>query len=302
MKSYIGDAVMTEPMLAAAEKEFARVEFDAGGPVNLVLWRPGTPRKFFPTPKPKKAWEIVVQARAIRNRSYDAVILVNRSFRSAFTVRLAGIKTRVGHSTEGRASLLTRSVAYDPYRFEALSQIDLGVLAGFDSLARPPHLPTSTEEQARGAELARGALVGVQAGTRWPGKQIPTEVTIAVTKAIVATGRIVALLGGIDDVETSKLVEREVGQGIVNLTGATSIRETLGVLTSLRAMIGGDTGLMHLAAAVNCPTVTAFGPTSHAKWGHEYAPHRILKAPESNMALLQANHLLECLPDLPRIL
>jgi heptosyltransferase-2 len=292
MKNYIGDAVMTEPMLAAVELAFARVELNAGPPVDQVLWKPGYPRKFIETPRPKQAWDVVRHARALRAKSYDVAILVNRSFRSALTVRLAGIKTRIGHSTEGRGSLLTYAAPYDWDRFEALSQFDLAALAGVETCSRMPCLTATDDEKQRGRDLAEGATVGIQPGARWPGKQLPIEVTIQVARAIIASGEKVALLGTSEEIEPVTQVAQALGTGFVNLVERTSIRETLGILTCLRAMVGGDTGLMHLAAGVGCATVTVFGPTSHSKWGHDYPPHRVVKAPNHDMIQVQSEQVI----------
>jgi len=45
-------------------------------------------------------------------------------------------------------------------------------------------------------------------------------------------------------------------------TGKWSIRQTLGMLSRCDIFLSGDTGLMHMAAAVGTPTVSVFGPTS----------------------------------------
>jgi ADP-heptose:LPS heptosyltransferase len=44
-------------------------------------------------------------------------------------------------------------------------------------------------------------------------------------------------------------------------------------------MVGSDTGLMHIAAAVGCPTVTVFGKLNASKWGHAYPPHHVISSP-----------------------
>jgi ADP-heptose:LPS heptosyltransferase len=46
-----------------------------------------------------------------------------------------------------------------------------------------------------------------------------------------------------------------------------SLKEIADLLTHCRAMIGNDTGITHLAAAIGAPTVALFGPTDPAVWG-----------------------------------
>jgi heptosyltransferase-2 len=163
-----------------------------------------------------------------------------------------------------------------------------------------PELSTTPEERLRGVELGEGCTVGMQPGARWPGKQIPQTVAIEVIRELVAGGEKVALLGGAEEAEAAEAIAREFGDSVVTLAGKTGLRETLGVLTTLRCVIGADTGLMHLAAGVGRPTVTIFGPTSRDKWGHSYAPHRVLSAPGGLMANVDASMILRALGEVLR--
>ena len=79
----------------------------------------------------------------------------------------------------------------------------------------------------------------------------------------------------------------------VDLIGACTIRQTMSALASVRLAIGGDTGVMHLAAGLGVPTVTAFGPTPAVKWGHHYAPHQVLQAPAQDLAQLDSRTLIQ---------
>ncbi|MEZ0327383.1 MAG: glycosyltransferase family 9 protein, partial [Fimbriimonas sp.] len=60
-------------------------------------------------------------------------------------------------------------------------------------------------------------------------------------------------------------------------------------------MIGADTGLMHMATAVGCPTVTIFGPTPAQKWGHTYGSNQVILAPEGDMSKVAPQTILEAL-------
>ena len=293
MKHYIGDAVMAEPMLQALEHRFTQVEVLTGGVVDQVLWRPEVERRFVKAPRVHNPWQVVRQAAEIRKRHYDTVILVNHSFRSALTARLAGIRRRIGHSTEGRGPLLTEIVENDPELFEASNLMRLAAAAGADGQLRTPHLPTTEEERAAGRRLAAGAVVGIQPGARWPLKQIPVDVTCRVASALSAGGYTIALLGGAEEAEVAGVVRETLGNQAVWLVGETDVRQTLGVLCALRAMLGADTGLMHLAAGVGVPSIAVFGPTPHRKWGHDYSPHQVVAAPAGTLADIGSDTLID---------
>ena len=52
----------------------------------------------------------------------------------------------------------------------------------------------------------------------------------------------------------------------LDLSGKTSLAELAGVLQACDLLIGADSGVMHLAAAVGTPVVTVFGPSNAAAW------------------------------------
>jgi ADP-heptose:LPS heptosyltransferase len=206
---------------------------------------------------------------------------------------MAGIRRRVGHATEGRGFLLTESLRYDPDRFEADCYLDLAAAAGIDvSEAPAPNLYISDEERAVGREMLQGATVAVQPGARYAEKQIPLDCMVEVVSALQQKGGTVAMVGGADEVVAGQALLSHLDRPVVDLIGKCSIRQTLGVLANLRAAIGSDTGLMHLAAGVGCPTITVFGPNSPEKWGHQRPPHRVLLAPGGNMAEVSAHEIL----------
>jgi heptosyltransferase-2 len=49
--------------------------------------------------------------------------------------------------------------------------------------------------------------------------------------------------------------------------GCTNIRQSMALISLVRLFVGNDSGIMHLAAALNVPLVTIFGPQSETKFG-----------------------------------
>jgi ADP-heptose:LPS heptosyltransferase len=297
MKRFIGDAVMTVPMLNALQTKYDELTIICAKPVSQVLWHPRFKRSFLPLDTKRKPWEVFASAMALRKHRFQVAVVVNHSFRAAVTVRLAGIPVRVGHATEGRNWLLTHPVPYREDVFEAWSELDLARALGVDAPQVRPTLEVSEEERARGAALLAGGVVGIQPGARFESKMLPVEVLAEVGRALQSQGRRPVFLGASEEKASAEKLGAALGDAVTDLVGVTSIRESLGVLANLKAMTGADTGLMHMAAAVGCPTVTVFGPTPAQKWGHTYGPHRVILAPEGDMSKVDADSILAALAE-----
>ena len=71
----------------------------------------------------------------------------------------------------------------------------------------------------------------------------------------------VVLLGGSDEVEECRSIERRCGHWLVNLCGETELLELVPVCEGARFIVGNDTGPAHVAAASGTPMVVICGPT-----------------------------------------
>jgi ADP-heptose:LPS heptosyltransferase len=160
-------------------------------------------------------------------------------------------------------------VPYEPYRYEPDSYLDLPKLAGIEIAEIPPLLKPSVEALKVAEEKLGNATVGVQPGARHPWKRIPIPVLASVVRDLHRDQSVV-LLGGPEEKEFGEQLEAELEVKPLNLIGAFSLKESIAAVSKLRLMIGGDTGLMHIAAASGTPTVGLFGPTQasrYAPWG-----------------------------------
>lgn len=299
LKTYLGDAVMALPMIETLEREYEDVTIQTSPLVQELLQDPIRSRKFIPFEKSRKPWVTLKAAMRLKREGYDTVVLVNRSFRAALLAKIAGIPCRVGHDIEGRGWMLNKAVPYDDRRFEAETCMDLARALGCEGLARP-RISITEPLRVEGNRLIEGCDVGIQAGARFGAKQIPLAVMAEVVCSLVQDGRRVVLLGGPDEVSATQEVQRMLPSPVLSLAGKTNIPATLATLANLRLCIGGDTGLMHMAAAVGTPTLTIFGPTNFDKWAHQYEPHRAIVAPENDMSKLRAGEVVGLVRDMLR--
>ncbi|AIE88103.1 glycosyltransferase family 9 protein [Fimbriimonas ginsengisoli] len=292
LKSYIGDAVMTLPLAELLGTSYRSVSVMTSKLAYPVFWSPRYAFSYLALERSRSPWAVVQKALAIRREGFSTAILVNRSFRTALVSRLAGIPRRIGHSGEGRDPLLSHTIPYAPNRFEAYCALDLAKPLGLPVADELPSIYLTAEERAEGLAALAGATVGLQPGARFPAKQLPLETTTSVATDLQRRGYRLAFLGGPEEAEDARRVAESLPDPVVDLVGKTSIRQTIGALAGLRAMVGNDTGVMHLAAAAGCPVVQVFGPTPAEKWGHAYGRNQVLQAPEGKMERIEPRTVL----------
>lgn len=290
--SYLGDAVMATPMLDALAHS-CRSRSVLAAPAVRELLQDRDALQFVESGRETGFWGPVRMAMWLRRERPDAVFLLNRSFRSALGAFLGGVPVRVGHTTESRARLLTHPVEYGAHDPEIDCGLGLLRAVGISAESTRPRLGLSDCERELGKKLLAGATVGVQPGARYPEKALPLPISCELVRRLHEAGHQVALVGGSDERESSEAVARVSGVPLVNLVGLMGLRESMGAAAGLRLLVGADTGFLHVAAAVGCPTVTVFGPNSAKKWGHHYEPHSVLEAPSGEMSRLDPELLVE---------
>jgi heptosyltransferase-2 len=72
----------------------------------------------------------------------------------------------------------------------------------------------------------------------------------------------IILLGGKDDWKTDEEVKRKADSDLINFSGKTTVREAVYLISQCALFISNDSGLMHIAGALNIPTVAIFGSTN----------------------------------------
>jgi lipopolysaccharide heptosyltransferase II len=112
-------------------------------------------------------------------------------------------------------------------------------------------------------------FIAIAMGSRHKTKQLPTSKLIEICKKINTA---IVLLGGNKDIDTANYVVAHAEKNIINLCGKLSIRESAACIERAKILLTGDTGLMHIAAALNKPIVSVWGNTVPAFGMYPYMP------------------------------
>ena len=209
---------------------------------------------------------------ALAKENYDQAIVLPNSFKSALAPYWAGISRRTGWTGESRFGILNDRRRLDPDRYPLMIErfMALGLPPG-ESLERPYPLPRLDLNQERSDHLRRThGLASADVTVLCPGaefgpaKRWPAEHFAAVARSETAQGREVWLLGSPGDMDAARDIEDQVPHGVVNLAGRTSLEDAVDLIGLADRVVCNDSGLMHVAGALERETYALFGSTSPA--------------------------------------
>ncbi|MFB3854914.1 MAG: glycosyltransferase family 9 protein [Vicinamibacterales bacterium] len=214
---------------------------------------------------------------SMRGTSYDAAFDLQGLIKSAALARLSGARRVVGFSApylRERPARFFYSETVIPSGAVHVVDKNLTVVrrVGIDRPMRdfPLLRPASAaldEVRARLAGHGRSAFALLNPGAGWPNKRWPTERfgSLASTIAIRHGLPSVVLWGRGEERLARAVADRSNGAAFV--APRTSIADLVSLVSAARLMVAGDTGPLHIAAAVGTPIVGIYGPTDPARNG-----------------------------------
>jgi heptosyltransferase II len=267
--SFIGDTILTTPLLVRLARD---------GPVDIVVTPASAPLLanhpavrdiivYDKRGRDRGTLGFVRLVRRLRAASYSAAYLAQGSVRSGALAFTARIPRRVGFQTSaGRAFYNERPPyiehAHHAERLLALADPRLaGKLAG--SRPRPSLFPGAIERDAVDALLREhGAnaqpLIALAPGSVWGTKQWPGYPALAEELSLV--DRIV-VIGSAQDTPIAQAIQEASKGRAIDATGRLSLLASAELIRRARVLVTNDSAPLHLASAMDTPTVAIFGPT-----------------------------------------
>lgn len=127
-----------------------------------------------------------------------------------------------------------------------------------------------TPDDRRPAEVPSGSIAVVHPGASRPDRRWAAESFAAVTEHLLGHADAVALTGGAGERDVARAVRDglrpSTRERVVDVSGRTSIGSLAALLSHASVVVSNDTGVAHLAAAVDAPAVTVFGDSDRPRW------------------------------------
>ena len=279
--SWIGDTVAAQPLFVRLHAKHPNLQLDVMAPsyVVPVLRRMAQVAGVIDNPfghgesRLGERWRL---GRELARTGYDRAIVLPNSFKSALVPFFAGIPQRVGFVGEARWGLLNRAHRLDSAALPQIAEryAQLAQEPGAP-LARPlprPHL--EAPEECRRATLAaiglspRKPVVAFCPGAEFgPAKRWPSPYFAELAQRLATRGYEVWLVGSKKDAPVGADIAAAAPGACLDLCGRTTLDQAIDLLASSDFVVTNDSGLMHVAAALDRPLIALFGSSSP-----EYTP------------------------------
>jgi heptosyltransferase-2 len=206
----------------------------------------------------------------LKSTDYDQAIVIPRSFKSALLPWFADIPVRTGFLGEQRYGLLNDIRQLDKNVLDQTVKRYLA-LGGdkTDALPETPQPKLEVDEVNRervisllGLSLDAPVVAFMPGAAYGSAKCWPLEHYAQLAQALVIAGMQVWVLGSDQDRVAGNNILEGLNERAHNLCGRTLLEDTVVLLSLAQATVTNDSGLMHVAAAVNSHVVAIYGSTS----------------------------------------
>ena len=274
--SWVGDTIMAQALykaLAPGAGEAPLIDVVAPSWSLPVLARMPEVRRSMELPVGHGELKLGLRrriGRQLRSENYDRAIILPRSLKAALVPFFARIPVRTGFKAEWRFGLvndmrpLEASLDQTVKRFMALGQEPGSAAAA--PMPRPA-LRVDPDNQERlvvelGLRTDRPVVAMMPGAEYGPAKRWPITKVVELAQRLASDGTDVWVLGSERDREFAAPVGTLAEKDVHYLCGTTSLVDAVDLLALARVAVTNDSGLLHMAAAVDTHVVAIYGSSS----------------------------------------
>ncbi|MBK8102947.1 MAG: lipopolysaccharide heptosyltransferase II [Cellvibrionales bacterium] len=277
--AWVGDMVMAQVLFRLLKQQNPQCDIDVLAPAwsAPLLARMPEVRASFDLPLKHGEFSFSVRrnlGHALRGKYQQAILLPN-SWKSALVPFFANIPRRTGWRGEMRYGVLNDVRVLDKQKYPLMIE-RFAALAFAENEKLPTSLPypqllidDSEQQQALqkyALDLQKPVLALCPGAEFGPAKRWPEQHYASVASERIAAGDQVWVFGSQNDAEVAEAIRSALPshqrEFCLNLAGKTALAEAIDLLSCANAVVSNDSGLMHIAAALQRPLVAVYGSSS----------------------------------------
>ena len=278
--SWVGDAVMAQTLykLIKDSNKDAQIEVLSPNWSMPILERMEEVSR--PIISPFNHGELKIKARfdfgkQLREEGYERAIVMTNSLKSSLIPFFAKIPVRTGWLGEMRIGLINdlraKEMSNYPLMIEQFAKLSVNPNEDLKKSLPYPSLRVDSrnlkEQLVKLGINSEKPSIAICPGAEFgPAKRWPSNYYAEVCNEYLSNSWNVLVFGSLNDEITGNSIQggidKELSDHFFNLIGKTSLIDVIDLLSHCKKVVTNDSGLMHIAAAVDTPLVAVYGPSS----------------------------------------
>ncbi len=270
--AFIGDVILTTPLIEAIGKKFHQSSIDfVTTPKSEDLLKNNPHIKnviiFDKNDRDRGISGLLKFSKRIAGKKYDICITPHRSFRSAFLTYQTAANLRIGFDRTAWKRAFTHLVTYRDDFHEIERNLSLLSAIGIKSHISPPVIYSSETDNRVVDSILKDfdvqkndTLIAIAPGSIWPTKRWPEEYYTSFCRLMEKKGRQILLIGGKEDQDLCQRIVSHCHQSR-SIAGRLTLQQTYRLLKRCVGLLTNDSAPLHLGMAAKIPVFAIFGPT-----------------------------------------
>lgn len=281
--SWVGDMMMSQSLYRTLKMNNPDMEIDVMAPAWCRALLSKMPEVSQAIAMPIGHGKLALTQRyhlgkSLRDQNYDQAIVLPNSLKSALIPFFASIPKRTGWKGEQRYGLLNDMRKLDKSAFPLMVERYIalaypkGKISAANDIPQPLNYPKLVVDVKEITDTLgefnlqdQGPFIGFCPGAEFgPAKRWPDYHYAKLANMLVSQEAKIIIFGSEKDKSVGDAIIKQMDSPdkCINLAGSTSIAQAVNLIACCKAIVTNDSGLMHVAAALDRPLVALYGPSS----------------------------------------